>query len=74
VFDPDYVWHDLARQWQTPGTGEKSVADMMGGTPGERTERVVARGITRPVAARLAAAQGPQMKQAILVRRGLLAT
>jgi pimeloyl-ACP methyl ester carboxylesterase len=66
VFDPDYAWHDLARQWQTPGTGEKSVAELMGGTPGERTERMVARGITRPVAAQLAAAQGPHMGQAIL--------
>jgi pimeloyl-ACP methyl ester carboxylesterase len=66
VFDPGYVWHDLARQWQMPGTGEKSVADLMGGTPGERTERMVARGISRPVAARLAAAQGPQMGRAIL--------
>jgi pimeloyl-ACP methyl ester carboxylesterase len=66
VFDPDYAWHPLARQWQTPGTGEKSVAELMGGTPGERTERMVARGITRPVAAQLAAAQGPHMGQAIL--------
>jgi pimeloyl-ACP methyl ester carboxylesterase len=66
VFDPDYVWHDLAQQWQTPGTGEKSVADLMGGPFSARTERMVGRGITRPVAARLAAAQGPQMGQAIL--------
>ncbi|MFD2419512.1 alpha/beta fold hydrolase [Amycolatopsis pigmentata] len=66
VFDPDYVWHDLARQWQTPGAGEKSVAALMGGTLGERTERMVARGIARPVAAQLAAAQGSRMGQAIL--------
>jgi pimeloyl-ACP methyl ester carboxylesterase len=66
VFDPDYAWHELARQWQVPRIGEKSVAELMGGTPGERTERMVARGITRPVATRLAAAQGPQMGQAIL--------
>jgi pimeloyl-ACP methyl ester carboxylesterase len=66
AFDPDYVWHDLARGWQTPGIGEKSVADLMGGTVGDRTERMVSRGIARPVAARLAAAQGPQMGRAIL--------
>jgi pimeloyl-ACP methyl ester carboxylesterase len=66
VFDPDYVWHDLAQQVQTPGTGEKLVADLMGGTLDERTERNVARGISKPIAARLAAAQGPQMGQAIL--------
>jgi pimeloyl-ACP methyl ester carboxylesterase len=22
VFDPDYIWHDLAQVWQTPGDGE----------------------------------------------------
>jgi pimeloyl-ACP methyl ester carboxylesterase len=66
VFDPDYVWHDLAQQWQTPETGEKSVADLMGGTLTERTGRMVARGMDRRIAARLAAAQGPHMGQAIL--------
>lgn len=66
VFDPNYVWHDLAQGWQTPGTGEKSVADLLGGTVGKRTERMVRGGISRPVAARLAAAQGPEMGRAIL--------
>jgi len=66
VFDPDYAWHDLARTWQTPGAGEKSVADLMGGTLDERVERMAARGISRPVAAKLAAAQGPEMGRAIL--------
>jgi pimeloyl-ACP methyl ester carboxylesterase len=66
VFDPDYVWHDLARRWQTPEIGEESVAVIMGGTLDQRTERMVGNGITRPVAAQLAAAQGPQMARAIL--------
>lgn len=66
VFDPDYVWHDLAQGWQTPGVGERSVAELLGGTLGERTERMVGRGIPRPVAERLAAAQGPVMGRAIL--------
>ena len=30
VFDPDYVWHDLAQVWQTPGEGEQLVETMMG--------------------------------------------
>jgi pimeloyl-ACP methyl ester carboxylesterase len=66
VFDPDYVWHDLARTWQTPGAGERSVADLMGGTPAGRVERMAALGISGPVAAQLAAAQGPEMGRAIL--------
>ena len=27
-FAPDYVWHDLAQAWRTPGAGEESVAGM----------------------------------------------
>ena len=38
IFDPDYVWHDLARVWQTPGDGEQLVDTMMGGTD-PRTSR-----------------------------------
>ena len=26
LFDADYVWHDLAQVWQTPGAGEELVA------------------------------------------------
>jgi pimeloyl-ACP methyl ester carboxylesterase len=66
VFDPDYTWHDLARIWQTPEAGEKSVADLLGGTLEERTARMAAFGITGPVAAKVAAAQGPEMGRAIL--------
>ncbi|WP_243788822.1 alpha/beta fold hydrolase [Saccharopolyspora gloriosae] len=66
LFDPEYVWHDLAQQWQTPEVGERSAAKLLGGTLDERTERMVARGIDRPVAARLAAGQGPEMIRAIL--------
>ncbi|WP_236795066.1 alpha/beta fold hydrolase [Amycolatopsis sp. GM8] len=66
VFDPDYTWHDLARGWQTPGAGEKSVADLMGGTREDRTERMVTRGIDRAIAEQLADAQGPEMGRAIL--------
>lgn len=30
LFDTDYVWHDLAQVWQTPGAGEESLDAMMG--------------------------------------------
>src|SRR6201996_7501585 len=66
VFDPDYVWHDLARGWQTPEVGEKSVAELLGGTLEQRTERMTAQGMPRPVAAELAPSQGPEMGRAIL--------
>ena len=66
VFDPDYVWHDLAQQWQTPGVGERWIAALLNSTLEERTERLVANGITRSIAARLAATQGPDLGRAIL--------
>ncbi|KZM74970.1 hypothetical protein [Nocardia terpenica] len=66
VFDPDYEWHGLAREWQTPGVGEKAIAEWMGGSADDRVERMVAVGLSRPVAARLADSQGPQMGRAIL--------
>jgi pimeloyl-ACP methyl ester carboxylesterase len=55
----DLVGHDVG------GSTVVSVAmtrpDLLGGTRDERTERMVSRGIPGPVAARLAAAQGPEM-------------
>ncbi len=29
IFEPDYVWHDLAQVWQTPGAGEEAAAAMV---------------------------------------------
>lgn len=67
LFDPDYVWHDLAQVWQRPGDGEKLVDAMFGGTLQDRTEQLVARGITRNIAESIAAGQGAEMGQAILL-------
>ncbi len=40
VFEPDYVWHDLAQVWQTPGRGEAAATAMISGTLQERAERL----------------------------------
>jgi pimeloyl-ACP methyl ester carboxylesterase len=66
LFDPDYVWHDLAQVWQTPGDGEQLVDTLMEGTLQDRTERMASMGIPEDIAASIAAAQGPEMGQAIL--------
>src|SRR5690348_9443955 len=66
VFDPDYAWHPLAQVWQRPGEGEELVERMIGGPVGPRVDRLVERGITRPVAEQLAAAQDADMGRAIL--------
>jgi pimeloyl-ACP methyl ester carboxylesterase len=67
VFDPDYIWHDLAQVWQTPGDGEQLVDTVMGGTVQDRAKRLAAFGVPLDVATSIAAAQGPEMGRAILL-------
>jgi pimeloyl-ACP methyl ester carboxylesterase len=66
LFDPDYVWHDLAQVWQTPDEGEKLVDELLGGTVQDRAERMAAFGIPLDIATTIAPAQGPAMGRAIL--------
>ncbi|MCV7226007.1 alpha/beta fold hydrolase [Mycolicibacterium komossense] len=66
LFDEEYVWHDLAQVWQTPGAGEELVETMSAGTVAERAQALSALGIPLDVATELAAAAGPQMNRAIL--------
>jgi pimeloyl-ACP methyl ester carboxylesterase len=67
LFDPDYVWHHLARVWQTPGDGEQLVDTMLRGTVEDRAARMAALGIPSGIATLIAAAQGPEMGRAILL-------
>jgi len=66
LFDPDYVWHDLAQVWQTPDEGEKLVDELLGGTVKDRAERMAAFGIPLDTATAIAPSQGPEMGRAIL--------
>jgi pimeloyl-ACP methyl ester carboxylesterase len=67
LFDPDYVWHDLAQVWQTPGDGEQLVDTLLGGTVQERAEQMATFGIPLDIASLMAPAQGPEMSRAILL-------
>lgn len=55
VFDPDYVWHDLAQTWQRAGEGEASVAQRLALAPDERAASLASRGMDPAIAARVAA-------------------
>ncbi|MFF0160437.1 alpha/beta fold hydrolase [Streptomyces sp. NPDC005263] len=66
IFDPDYVWHERAQRWQTPGDGEADVADRFGATVETRTRTLVQRGMSVPVAERIAVAQDETMGRAVL--------
>ena len=66
IFDPEYVWHDLAQMWQTEGDGEQLVDTMLGGTMEDRAAQMAALDIPFDIATSVAAAQGPEMGRAIL--------
>ena len=66
LFDSEYIWHDLAQVWQTPGDGEELVNTMLGGTVEDRAQRMAALGIPMDIAMSIAADQGPEMGRAIL--------
>ncbi|QLL08949.1 alpha/beta fold hydrolase [Mycobacterium vicinigordonae] len=66
IFDHDYVWHDLAQVWQTPGAGEELVDTMMGGSVEDWVAQTAELGIPADIAATMGQAHGPQMGRAIL--------
>ncbi len=66
TYDPDYQWHELARIWQTPGEGERWIADHLALAPEQRAAGLVALGLEPGVAAKLAAAFDRQMGDCIL--------
>ncbi len=66
LFDAEYVWHDMAQVWQTPGAGEDVIDAMIGSSLDDRTAQLAGFGIPEGIAAQLAAEQGPEMGRAIL--------
>lgn len=53
IYEPDYVWHDLAQVWQTPGAGEQAVARMLA-DPAGRATSLVPLGMTPEIGAEMA--------------------
>jgi pimeloyl-ACP methyl ester carboxylesterase len=66
IFDADYVWHELAQRWQTPGVGEADVAARFSAPVAERAATLVERGMSEDVAARVARGQDAVMGRAVL--------
>lgn len=66
VFDPDYVWHDLAQVWQRPREGEAAVAAMLAAPAEARAAGYVRRGMSPEVAERVAAGFDAAMADSIL--------
>ena len=64
-FDTAYVWHDLARLWQTPGDGEAFYDAFNAMTAEERIAGLVAVGIPEAFAPAMAVPD-PEMQRSIL--------
>ncbi len=64
--DPEYVWHDMAQVWQTPGNGEAAVEAMAALPLAERTAAFVGVGMTEEAARACAEAASPEMGRCIL--------
>ncbi len=61
--DREYVWHDMAQQWQTPGVGE-AIMEMMGGDA--MVEGLVGVGVPAADAPDVVARIDARMKECIL--------
>ncbi len=66
VFHPDYVWHDIAQVWQTPGVGEERTAAMLAAGPATFAGYLRSVGVPEAEAAALAAAYDETMAGCIL--------
>ena len=63
---PDYVWHDMAQVWQTPGAGEESVAQMAAAPLADRAALFESLGMTPDVALAVAEANDETMGRCVL--------
>lgn len=67
LYDPDYVWHPFAQEWQTPGKGERAMAELFTDADLEtRTASLVGLGFPSEVAGAVAAEQNAAMGRAML--------
>lgn len=66
LFHPDYVWHDFAQIWQTPGAGEQYFEQSVATPLDERIALLAGIGIPRPIADEVAAAGDELMGRCVL--------
>ena len=66
IFDPDYVWHDMAQLWQKPNVGEQAIAQMNGMPVADRIARYESLGMTPAIATKVAGGANPELGRAIL--------
>jgi len=66
LFHPDYVWHDFAQIWQTPGAGEQYFEQTMATPVEDRVALYESIGIPRATGEQLVAVADDEMSRCIL--------
>ena len=66
LFHPDYVWHDFAQIWQTPGAGEEYFEQSLATPAADRVATYEMIGIPRPIGERLVVAGDAEMGRCVL--------
>ena len=66
LFHPDYVWHDFAQIWQTPGAGEEYFETTMATPVEDRIALYESIGIPRGIGGQLVAVADEEMGRCIL--------
>lgn len=66
LIHPDYVWHDMAQVWQTPGAGEQAIAAMVDIAHGDKVAMFESFGVPADIAERMAAAVDQAMGECVL--------
>ncbi|HTH06995.1 MAG TPA: alpha/beta hydrolase [Ilumatobacteraceae bacterium] len=66
LFHPDYVWHDFAQIWQTPGAGEEYFVNLLATPAEDRVALYESIGIPRDTGTELVAAADATMGDCIL--------
>jgi pimeloyl-ACP methyl ester carboxylesterase len=65
-FDPEYVWHERAQVWQTPGAGEAAIEEQLAVPPALRVAFFEGLGVSHAAAERIVAGFTPEMGRCIL--------
>ena len=66
LFHPDYVWHDFAQIWQTPGAGEQYFEQSAATPVADRVALLGSLGIPAPIAEQLVEAGDELMGRCVL--------
>ena len=66
IMHPDYVWHDAALVWQTPGDGEENIAGMVQAPTSDLAALYQGLGMSPAVAADVASAVNQDMGACVL--------